>query len=142
MLVCRVRDFEVIDSYPFGVEITWEKDGAPHTEVLFKRAGPIPSSKMLTFFRYTSVLHLCEHTCLSYACTAWHHVKSPKFIKHQSSWPAKPEGVMMSAGNSSLSSRQGTPQTHLSPRALAWILASLWWVLPSLPLLGTRSSSR
>lgn len=30
----------------------WEKDGAPHTETLFKRAGPIPSSKMLTFFRY------------------------------------------------------------------------------------------
>ncbi|KAL3152123.1 hypothetical protein ABBQ32_001221 [Trebouxia sp. C0010 RCD-2024] len=49
--IFRVRDFEVIDSYPFGVEITWEKDGAPHTETLFKRAGPIPSSKMLTFFR-------------------------------------------------------------------------------------------
>lgn len=47
----RVRDFEVIDSYPFGVEFTWEKDGAPHTETLFKRAGPIPSTKMLTFFR-------------------------------------------------------------------------------------------
>ena len=59
MLVCRVRDFEVIDSYPFGVEITWEKDGAPHTETLFKRAGPIPSSKMLTFFRYTHVS--CSH---------------------------------------------------------------------------------
>ncbi|DBB16364.1 hypothetical protein WJX82_007687 [Trebouxia sp. C0006] len=49
--IFRVRDFEVIDSYPFGVEFTWEKDGAPHTETLFKRAGPIPSTKMLTFFR-------------------------------------------------------------------------------------------
>ena len=48
----RVRDFEVIDSYPFGVEFTWEKEGAPHTETLFKRAGLIPSTKMLTFFRY------------------------------------------------------------------------------------------
>ena len=50
-LFCRVRDFEVIDSYPFGVDFTWEKDGVPHTESLFKRAGPIPSSKMLTFLR-------------------------------------------------------------------------------------------
>lgn len=57
--ICRVRDFEVIDSYPFGVEFTWEKDGAPHTETLFKRAGPIPSSKMLTFFRCT----LCPVHC-------------------------------------------------------------------------------
>lgn len=63
--MCRVRDFEVIDSYPFGVEITWEKDGAPHTETLFKRAGPIPSSKMLTFFRYTYVsCTSCKHTVM------------------------------------------------------------------------------
>lgn len=61
-----MRDFEVIDSYPFGVEFTWEKDGAPHTETLFKRAGPIPSSKMLTFFRYTCALYIvaiCAATC-------------------------------------------------------------------------------
>lgn len=51
MWLCRVRDFEVIDSYPFGVDFTWEKDGVPHTEPLFRRAGPIPSSKMLTFLR-------------------------------------------------------------------------------------------
>lgn len=49
--IFRVRDFEVIDSYPFGVDFTWEKDGVPHTEPLFRRAGPIPSSKMLTFLR-------------------------------------------------------------------------------------------
>ncbi len=40
----RVRDFEVIDSYPFGVEFTWEKDGAPHTETLFKASHVAASS--------------------------------------------------------------------------------------------------
>lgn len=62
---CRVRDFEVIDSFPFGVEFTWEKDGAPHTETLFKRAGPIPSTKMLTFFRYTLIdsIHAISGIC-------------------------------------------------------------------------------
>ncbi|KAK9830242.1 hypothetical protein WJX72_010520 [[Myrmecia] bisecta] len=49
--IFRVRDFEVIDSFPFGTEFTWEKDGEPTTTVLFERNGPIPSAKMLTFFR-------------------------------------------------------------------------------------------
>lgn len=137
--MCRVRDFEVIDSYPFGVEITWEKDGAPHTETLFKRAGPIPSSKMLTFFRYTCVsCTSCKHTCLCSACVAWYWLELVSVCAKA----CKPDGVTMSAGNSSLSFRRGTPQIHLSLRALAWILADLWWVLPSLHLVGTKSSSR
>ena len=47
----RVRDFEVIDAFPFGIQFSWEKDGEPTTTVLFERNGPIPSAKMLTFFR-------------------------------------------------------------------------------------------
>ncbi|KAK9827583.1 hypothetical protein WJX81_000587 [Elliptochloris bilobata] len=49
--IFRVRDFEVIDAFPFGIQFTWEKDGEPTTTVLFERNGPIPSAKMLTFFR-------------------------------------------------------------------------------------------
>lgn len=50
-LVCRVRDFEVIDKTPFGIEFAWEKDGQPVTSVLFERNSPIPSIKQLTFYR-------------------------------------------------------------------------------------------
>ncbi len=49
--VCRVRDFEVIDKTPFGIEFSWEKDGQPVTSVLFERNTPIPSVKQLTFYR-------------------------------------------------------------------------------------------
>ena len=50
-LDCRVRDFEVVDIYPFGVEFTWEKDGQPHTQLLFDRNSTVPSAKLLTLFR-------------------------------------------------------------------------------------------
>ena len=50
-LVGRVRDFEVIDAFPFGIQFSWEKDGETTTTVLFERNGQIPSAKMLTFFR-------------------------------------------------------------------------------------------
>ena len=53
-MLCRVRDFEVMDVYPFGVQLTWEKDGAPTTSVVFEQNGPLPSTKSLTFYRYTS----------------------------------------------------------------------------------------
>ena len=70
--MCRVRDYEVIDSYPFGVEFTWEKDGAPHTETLFKRAGPIPSSKMLTFYRYRPLIQTpIAHSSVWHTLTLW-----------------------------------------------------------------------
>ncbi len=49
--MCRVRDFEVIEAFPFGIQFEWEKDGEHTTSVLFERMGPIPSAKMLTFFR-------------------------------------------------------------------------------------------
>ncbi len=47
----RVRDFEVIDAFPFGIQFSWERDGEQTTTVLFERNGPIPAAKMLTFFR-------------------------------------------------------------------------------------------
>ena len=50
-LAGRVRDFEVIDAFPFGIQFSWEKDGETTTTVLFERNGQIPSAKMLTFFR-------------------------------------------------------------------------------------------
>ena len=48
---CRVRDFEVVDIFPFGVAFDWEKDGEPTSTVLFERNCAIPSAKVLTFHR-------------------------------------------------------------------------------------------
>ena len=48
---CRVRDFEVVDIFPFGVAFDWEKDGEATSTVLFERNCPIPSAKVLTFHR-------------------------------------------------------------------------------------------
>ena len=50
-LSCRVRDFEVVDIFPFGVAFDWDKDGEPTSVVLFERNCPIPSAKVLTFHR-------------------------------------------------------------------------------------------
>lgn len=50
-----------MDVYPFGVQLTWEKEGAPTTSVVFERNGPLPSTKSLTFYRYL----------LSYLCRYW-----------------------------------------------------------------------
>lgn len=49
--LCRVRDFEVIDKVALGVEFSWEKDGQPTSSVVFERNSPVPSVKLLTFFR-------------------------------------------------------------------------------------------
>lgn len=48
---CRVRDFEVMDIYPYGIQLSWEKDGVPTSNIVFDRNGPIPSVKSLTFYR-------------------------------------------------------------------------------------------
>jgi heat shock protein 4 len=52
-----VREFEVIDAFPFGVAFSWEKDGETTTTVLFERNGPIPSTKLLTFYRSAAAAH-------------------------------------------------------------------------------------
>lgn len=54
---CRVRDFEVVDIFPFGIVFDWEKDGEATFTVLFERNCPIPSAKVLTFHRYDLAPH-------------------------------------------------------------------------------------
>ncbi|MCO5578136.1 hypothetical protein L7F22_031974 [Adiantum nelumboides] len=58
----RVRDFEVQDAFPFSIFLAW-KGAAPDSEVggstgeapcssvVFPKGNPVPSTKMLTFFR-------------------------------------------------------------------------------------------
>ncbi|EIE18231.1 heat shock protein 70E [Coccomyxa subellipsoidea C-169] len=60
--IFRVRDFEVIEAFPFGIEFQWDKDGERITSVLFERNGPIPSAKMLTFFRNTAFTLTARYT--------------------------------------------------------------------------------
>jgi heat shock protein 4 len=55
----RVRDFEVQDSFPFPIALSWkgpapESDGgeeASPNSIVFVKGNPIPSTKMLTFYR-------------------------------------------------------------------------------------------
>eukprot|EP00898_Chlorokybus_atmophyticus_P007497 jgi/Chlat1/7749/Chrsp66S07221 len=51
----KVREFEVIDVYPYSVSFTWTNSGdagnALSTTVVFPKGNPIPSTKMLTFYR-------------------------------------------------------------------------------------------
>ena len=56
-----MRDFEVIDSFPFGIGLSWDKDGEPVSSVLFERNGPIPSTKVLTFRRCPPPLNECSN---------------------------------------------------------------------------------
>ena len=51
--VFRVREFEVVDAFPLGVEFAWAKaDGGGRTStVLFDKGGPVPCAKVLTFVR-------------------------------------------------------------------------------------------
>jgi heat shock protein 4 len=55
----RVREFEVQDSFPFPIALSWkgsapESDGgeeASPNSIVFVKGNPIPSTKMLTFYR-------------------------------------------------------------------------------------------
>eukprot|EP00271_Cylindrocystis_brebissonii_P009668 TRINITY_DN2471_c0_g1_i1.p1 TRINITY_DN2471_c0_g1~~TRINITY_DN2471_c0_g1_i1.p1 ORF type:complete len:840 (+),score=205.94 TRINITY_DN2471_c0_g1_i1:111-2630(+) len=58
----RVRDFEVQDSYPFPIALSWkqvasategegEDSAAQPNQVVFTANNPLPSSKLLTFYR-------------------------------------------------------------------------------------------
>ncbi|CAM6092206.1 unnamed protein product [Calypogeia fissa] len=58
----RVREFEVQDSYPFPIALSW-KGSAPESDtgdetssnsVVFVKGNPLPCTKMLTFFRSTT----------------------------------------------------------------------------------------
>ena len=41
---------------------SWEKDGAPVTSVVFERGSPVPSAKMLTFYRAQPFSIAAEYT--------------------------------------------------------------------------------
>ncbi|GAB4818888.1 hypothetical protein N2152v2_005934 [Parachlorella kessleri] len=50
----KVRDFQVVDSFPYGVAFSWpaaEKDQPPVTSTVFEKGSHVPSAKMLTFYR-------------------------------------------------------------------------------------------
>jgi hypothetical protein len=55
LILCRyvlVREFEVVDSFPYPVSFNWVGDGGEVKDMeLFERNNPVPSSKMMTFFR-------------------------------------------------------------------------------------------
>jgi heat shock protein 4 len=58
----RVRDFQVLDSFPYGVQFSWEKDGQAVTSVVFERGSLVPSAKMLTFYRSEPFAIRAEYT--------------------------------------------------------------------------------
>lgn len=58
----RVRDFQVLDSFPYGVQFSWEKDGQPVTSTVFERGSLVPSAKMLTFYRAEPFTIKAEYT--------------------------------------------------------------------------------
>ncbi len=47
----KVREFQVRDACPYGVQFSWEREGEAVTSVVFERGSSVPSAKMLTFFR-------------------------------------------------------------------------------------------
>ena len=48
----RVREFEVQDSFPFPINVTWASDdGSDKNMELFERNNLVPSTKLMTFFK-------------------------------------------------------------------------------------------
>jgi heat shock protein 4 len=47
----KVREFQVQDAFPYGVQFSWDKDGETVTSTVFERGSHVPSAKMLTFYR-------------------------------------------------------------------------------------------
>lgn len=47
----RVREFQVQDCFPYGIEFSWEKDGERVSNVVFNKGSHVPCAKMLTFYR-------------------------------------------------------------------------------------------
>ena len=41
----------MIDTVALGVAFSWDKEGQPITSVIFDRNSPLPSVKLLTFYR-------------------------------------------------------------------------------------------
>lgn len=47
----RVREFQVQDCFPYGIEFSWDKDGEKVSNVVFSKGSHVPCAKMLTFYR-------------------------------------------------------------------------------------------
>lgn len=58
----RVREFQVQDAFPYGVQFSWEKEGEMATSVVFQRGSHVPSAKMLTFYRSAPFELIAEYT--------------------------------------------------------------------------------
>ena len=138
-LDCRVRDFEVVDIYPFGIEFTWEKDGQPHTQLLFERNSTVPSAKLLTLFRCAAVATGHTHLCLVQGTVAL----SPSCVSADCTAPTPPPGchqlqpAASFAGCSNLhaSAQHGgccSPGWHMPGCTLSRAIPKLWVTSPAL----------
>lgn len=58
----KVREFQVQDAFPYGVQFSWEKEGETVTSVVFERGSHVPSAKMLTFYRSKPFELVAEYT--------------------------------------------------------------------------------
>lgn len=59
----KVRDFQVEDSFPYTVQFKWTgKDGGVETSCVFEKGAPVPSAKMLSFYRTESFEISAEYT--------------------------------------------------------------------------------
>ncbi|KAJ3701351.1 hypothetical protein LUZ61_005056 [Rhynchospora tenuis] len=48
----KVREFQVNDSFPFSIALSWKaENGAENNTVVFPKGNPLPSLKALTFYR-------------------------------------------------------------------------------------------
>ena len=84
----KVREFQVQDAFPYGVQFSWDKDGEKITSTVFERGSHVPSAKMLTFYRSEPFELTAEYTPDS-------NIPSPE-EKHIGKWTvgpfATPEG--------------------------------------------------
>lgn len=58
----KVREFQVQDAFPYGVQFSWDKDGEKVTSTVFERGSHVPSAKMLTFYRTEPFELTAEYT--------------------------------------------------------------------------------
>lgn len=58
----KVREFQVQDAFPYGVQFSWDREGEMVTSVVFERGSHVPSAKMLTFYRSEPFTLTAEYT--------------------------------------------------------------------------------
>lgn len=90
----KVREFQVQDAFPYGVQFSWDKDGETVTSTVFERGSHVPSAKMLTFYRSEPFELTAEYTPDS-------DIPSPA-EKHIGKWTVGPFPAPASGGKSKL----------------------------------------